>query len=73
MNSSKLDELENIANAIYETLLKQNGKLNITDKSSPELIYSTFKVSKKAFKKAVGILYSGKKIKINEDSIELVR
>ena len=73
LNSSKLDELENIANAIYETLLKQNGKLNITDKSSPELIYSTFKVSKKAFKKAVGILYSGKKIKINEDSIELVR
>ena len=73
LNSSKLDELENIANAIYETLLKQNGKLNITDKSSPELIYSTFKVSKKAFKKAVGILYSGKKIKINPDSIELVR
>ncbi|MCW8897420.1 MAG: S1-like domain-containing RNA-binding protein [Flavobacteriales bacterium] len=73
LNSSKLDELENIANAIYETLLKEKGKLNITDKSSPELIYSTFKVSKKAFKKAVGILYSGKKIKINPDSIELVR
>lgn len=73
LNSSKLDELENIANAIYETLLKEKGKLNITDKSSPELIYSTFKVSKKAFKKAVGILYSGKKININPDSIELIK
>lgn len=73
LNSSKLSELENISNDIYETLLKNNGKLNVNDKSSPEEIYAVFKVSKKAFKKAIGMLYKEKKILINDTNIELVK
>lgn len=73
LNSSKLSELENISNDIYETLLKNNGKLNVNDKSSPEEIYAVFKVSKKAFKKAIGMLFKEKKILINDTNIELVK
>lgn len=72
LNSVALPSLENLSNKIFEQLLKNKGKLHLTDKSSPNEIYKTFQVSKKAFKKAVGILYSNKKIKLNSDNIELV-
>ncbi|SNY50705.1 hypothetical protein SAMN06297280_1651 [Arsukibacterium tuosuense] len=53
--------------------LKQNGgKLALTDKSSPELIYETFGVSKKAYKQAIGTLYKNKKIVILDAGIMLV-
>lgn len=53
--------------------LKQNGgKLTLTDKSSPELIYETFGVSKKAYKQAIGTLYKDKKIVILDAGIKLV-
>lgn len=53
--------------------LKQNGgKLALTDKSSPELIYEAFGASKKAFKQAIGALYKDKKIIITEQGLILV-
>lgn len=55
------------------TKLEQNGgKLALTDKSSPEQIYASFGVSKKAFKQAIGTLYKDKKIVIAEHGIILV-
>lgn len=55
------------------TKLKQNGgKLALTDKSSPELIYEAFGVSKKAYKQAIGTLYKDKKIVILDAGIMLV-
>lgn len=72
LNSIKLHSLEELSNKIYEQLLKNKGKLQLTDKSSPEEIYTNFQVSKKAFKKAVGLLYSSKKIKLSSSTIELV-
>ena len=47
--------------------------LLITDKSSPDAIRFHMKMSKKAFKKAVGNLYKQKLIMIKEDRIELVK
>ena len=40
---------------IYQTLVDNDGFLQITDKSSPDDIYSEFGISKKAYKKARGI------------------
>ena len=51
----------------------REGFLLITDKSSPEAIRFHMKMSKKAFKKAVGNLYKKKLIMIKEDRIELVK
>ena len=49
----------------------REGFLLLTDKSSPDSIRFHMKMSKKAFKKAVGNLYKQKIIEIKEDRIEL--
>jgi len=51
----------------------REGFLLLTDKSSPESIKFHLKMSKKAFKKAVGNLYRQKLIVLREDRIELVK
>lgn len=58
--------------SIYQALTQHNGEIFITDKSTPEVIYKTFNISKKAFKKAIGDLYRQRKISIEESSIKLV-
>ncbi|PJA09682.1 MAG: GntR family transcriptional regulator [Flavobacteriales bacterium CG_4_10_14_0_2_um_filter_32_8] len=73
LNSANLSEVEVLANRIYERLLKEKGKLNFSDKSAPEIIYSEFQVSKKAFRRAIGLLYSERKITITPESIEMVK
>lgn len=57
---------------IYKKLEENNGFLAITDKSSPEEIYSQFGISKKAFKKSLGTLYKQRKIDIQPDGIKLI-
>ena len=44
------------------SLLKKTNSINLNDKSDPEDILSQFKMSKKAFKRAIGVLYKKKKI-----------
>ena len=57
---------------IYQTLVDNDGFLQITDKSSPDDIYSEFGISKKAYKKAIGTLYKQKKIELLADGIKLI-
>ena len=54
------------------SLLKKTNSINLNDKSDPEDILSQFKMSKKAFKRAIGVLYKKKKIVIHKDRIDLV-
>jgi len=55
------------------TKLKENGGfLSVTDKSSPEEIYSIFGISKKAFKRSVGDLYKQKIITLESGGIRLL-
>ena len=51
----------------------REGFILITDKSSPDSIRFHMKMSKKAFKKAVGNLYKQKLITIESDRIVLVK
>ena len=73
LNSAKLNDVETLANEIYERLLKAGGKLSISDKSSPEIIKKEFQVSKKSFRRALGLLYSDRKITITPESVQLVK
>lgn len=57
---------------IYKKLEENDGFLAITDKSSPEEIYSQFGISKKAFKKSLGTLYKQRKIEILSDGIKII-
>jgi len=56
---------------IYCKLQENKGFLAITDKSSPEEIYTVFGISKKAFKKSIGDLYKHRKISLQKDGIVL--
>ncbi len=58
--------------AVVAKLKESNGFLPLNDKSDPELIYNTFEISKKAFKKAIGSLFKEKVITIEKNGIKLV-
>ena len=59
-----------------ETLLRylheNGGRCDLGDNSEPELIYDRFKVSKKAYKRAIGDLYRRHLITISDEGIALV-
>ncbi|MEB8434529.1 S1-like domain-containing RNA-binding protein [Cocleimonas sp. KMM 6892] len=61
-----------LANQILDHIKEQGGASSLTDKSSPDDIYAQFRVSKKAYKKALGALYKRRLILIEKDSIKLV-
>lgn len=56
---------------IFEMLKAHGGFMPTTDKSPAELIYSTFGMSKKAYKQAVGRLYKERLIIIDDKGIYL--
>ena len=61
------------AEKIMARLQKQDGFLPVGDKSSPEVIYQLFTMSKGTFKKAIGALYKQGQIRIEDDGIRLVK
>lgn len=44
------------AEIIFKYIQEHGGEINIHDKSDPDVIYNTFKISKAAFKRAIGHL-----------------
>jgi len=58
---------------LYTLLQEAGGFLPYHDKSDAEEIKAALNMSKKAFKRAVGILYREKKIRITDQGIELNR
>jgi|TARA_B110000971_G_scaffold209798_1_gene236333 predicted RNA-binding protein (virulence factor B family) len=57
---------------IIESLRASGGVSTLTDKSEPDEIYRTFKVSKKKYKQALGSLYRSKRILLSAEKIQLV-
>ncbi|NRQ44055.1 GntR family transcriptional regulator [Rheinheimera sp. YQF-2] len=72
LNVTTYKQALELTEQVLKKLQQNDGKLALTDKSSPELIYATFGVSKKAYKQAIGTLYKEKKIVISEHGILLV-
>ncbi len=64
--------VEDAKDLIYQYLKLNKGYLAIGDKSSPEDIYDRLKISKKAFKKAIGGLYKDRLIDISDHAIVLL-
>ncbi|MCB0572727.1 MAG: GntR family transcriptional regulator [Phaeodactylibacter sp.] len=60
------------AEQLLEALKKNGGFLPLTDKSGPEEVASLLKMSKKAFKKAIGALYKQRLVRLEEDGVHLV-
>ena len=64
---------DDASQAIMQILIKNGGRIAITDKSPPEVIYNMFGVSKKTFKKAIGALYKKRLITIDATGITRIR
>ncbi len=66
------ENIEPNADLILNELRANRGFLRLNDNSHPEDIKTVLKMSKKTFKKAIGLLYKEKRIEIKEDGIYLV-
>lgn len=62
-------KLEPSAEKVYLEMMKQGGVLKLHDRSSPDEIREQLAMSKKTFKKAVGVLYKARKIVLKDDGI----
>lgn len=65
-------KVEGIASIILEALRMQGGYIAVHDKSEPDVIYSLFRCSKKAFKQAIGALYKQHLISLEKEGIRLI-
>ena len=61
----------NFAETLLRYLHENGGRCDLSDNSDPELIYDRFKVSKKAYKRAIGDLYRRHLIIITNEGIAL--
>jgi uncharacterized protein len=65
--------LETDAELLLQALIKNQGELAVGDKSEPSEIADLLSMSKKAFKRAAGILYKAKKIEVFADKVKLIQ
>ncbi|MGL4225405.1 CvfB family protein [Vibrio misgurnus] len=66
------EKMDDLSTKILDTLAKKGGFLPLSDKSTPEAIFATFRTSKGTFKKTIGSLYKQGKIVIENEGIRLV-
>ena len=66
------ENIEPNSEIILNELRASRGFLRLNDNSNPEDIKTVLKMSKKTFKKAIGLLYKEKLIEIKEDGIHLL-
>ncbi|MBD1564491.1 S1-like domain-containing RNA-binding protein [Vibrio sp. SA48] len=67
-----VEKMDEMSAKILELLEKKGGFLPLSDKSTPDAIFATFRTSKGTFKKSIGGLYKQGKITIEPDGIRLV-
>lgn len=72
LRKTGLENLEEGAQKILSALARNNGKLNIHDKSSPEEVQMMLQMSKKNFKRSLGILYKMKKVSLGDNCITVI-
>jgi len=68
-----LENLEEGTDRIIQELKLNGGYLSLHDKSDPEDIQLALQMSKKNFKRSVGILFKRKVVAIEEDGIRLIK
>ena len=66
------EKMDEMAKKIYNILQKNNGYLQVSDKTAPETIAKLFEMSKRNFKKSIGALYKNKMIVIEDDCIKIL-
>ena len=67
----KENALQRDAEKIFKFMQANGGTLTLNDNSSPEKIFATFRISKAAFKRAVGHLFHERRIKKIDDIFKI--
>lgn len=71
MRAPKEVEIFDDAEKILKFIRKNGGKINFTDKTEPEKIQTVFKISKAAFKRAIGHLLKERLIEKIDDGFKM--
>ena len=71
LRKAGIENLEEGAEKILTHLKENEGFLSLTDKSTPEEIQFELQMSKKNFKRSLGILYKKRMISLEKDGIRL--
>ncbi len=66
-------KVEDFSEVLLRYIKEHDGDIPFSDKSDADIIYDTFNVSKKTFKKAVGDLYKKRLIVLREGAISLAK
>ena len=66
-----LDAAKDIKEILLQKLKEHGGSIKLNDDSPPELVHEVLGISKKNFKKAVGMLYKEAKITLTDNYIKL--
>jgi len=66
-------KLDDLSQKILNILKENGGKMTVSDKTPPEEISKIFGISKKNFKKAIGVLYRERLIVIENEGIRYVK
>ena len=67
-----IDAAKDVREVLLDKLKEHKGFLPLSDVTPPEVIHEVLGISKKNFKKAVGILYKEGKIELKENLIRLI-
>lgn len=71
LQKSGFAEVTDASQQVLQSLKAANGKMPLSDNSTPEEIYAALGMSKKTFKKAIGTLYRQGQIELHADYITL--
>ena len=71
LQPSGIGYAEDFSDTLLRKIVEAGGRMPFGDKSPAEDVYREFGVSKKVFKKAAGMLYKSRKIRIDDFSIEI--
>lgn len=73
LGAHALDRVGELAERIVEYMRRNDGKMAVTDSSSPELIRSLFECSKKDYKRTIGMLLKNGRITLSDSETRLLR
>ena len=64
-------QVKDSAEQLYDAIVAAGGSLPLTDNSSPEQIQQTLQMSKKLFKRSLGVLMSHKRVVVTDQGIKI--
>lgn len=73
LNKIGFENIDIYTEKLLQYLQKHNGKISLTDNSSPDEIKDELAMSKKQFKKALGVLYKSKKVILEPNCVVLIK